>query len=320
MLGKYNFKSIFKEELDSFIKYKRTFGYDYINEIYKLNELDRILYDLKLKSKTITKETFSELVKRNNKQDANYARYYGVVKDFCIYLISNDYKNIYYENKRFHIVNNYMPVMFNDDEIKRLLIACDKLRSQHINDKYYQSYYSYSIIIRLLYACGLRRCEALKIYIQDIDFNQSIIRIIDSKRHSSRIVVMSDTMRKSLENYIKIFNINEGLIFTNCNGNSIRKESLRKYFKKALQLAELNVVAHMHDLRHTFANKAFNQMLEKGYDENVVIVYLYKYMGHKTIAETEYYLHFTDYNKKKIINNNDTFSKSLYEGIDLDNE
>ena len=41
-------------------------------------------------------------------------------------------------------------------------------------------------------------------------------------------------------------------------------------------------------------------MLERGYNENVVIVYLYKYMGHKTITETEYYLHFTDYNKNKL--------------------
>ena len=56
------------------------------------------------------------------------------------------------------------------------------------------------------------------------------------------------------------------------------------------------------------------------YNENVVIVYLYKYMGHKTITETEYYLHFTDYNKNKLIESNDAFSKSLYEGVDLNNE
>ncbi len=61
-------------------------------------------------------------------------------------------------------------------------------------------------------------------------------------------------------------------------------------------------------------------MLEKGYDENVIIVYLHKYLGHKSIAETEYYLHFTDYNKNKLLETNDAFSKSLYEGVDLDNE
>ena len=61
-------------------------------------------------------------------------------------------------------------------------------------------------------------------------------------------------------------------------------------------------------------------MLKKGYDENVIIIYLHKYLGHKSIHETEYYLHFTDYNKSKLISINDSFSKKLYEGVDLKDE
>ena len=95
-------------------------------------------------------------------------------------------------------------------------------------------------------------------------------------------------------------------------------ESIRRYYDKILKSCNLKNKSRVNDLRHCFCNEALNQMLEKGYDENVVIVYLYKYMGHKTIVETEYYLHFTDYNKKKLIETNDTFSKSLYEGVDLD--
>ena len=98
----------------------------------------------------------------------------------------------------------------------------------------------------------------------------------------------------------------------------ITNKQLNKYYKLILKKTNLNINAHIHDLRHCFCNKALNQMLEKGYDENVVIVYLYKYMGHKYITETEYYLHFTNYNKKKLIETNNAFSKSLYEGVDLD--
>ena len=89
------------------------------------------------------------------------------------------------------------------------------------------------------------------------------------------------------------------------------------YYKKVLVVASLNTKARIQDLRHCFANDALYQMLEKGYDENVAIVYLQKYLGHKSIKETEHYLHFTDYNKQKIINNNDNFSKHLYERINL---
>ena len=320
MLNNYNFKSIFKKELNYFIKYKRSLGLKYENEIFRLHYIDNILCKLKLKNKAITKETFYELTKRNNMQGENYARQYGITKDFCKYLISNEYKNIYYEEKKFNIINNYKPVIFNDKEINLLFQTIDKEKSVYTNSKFYKLYYSYSIIFRLLYACGLRISEVLNIKIKDINFNDNTINIINSKRNISRLIVFSNSMKQCLLDFINYFEINDGLLFENLNGNFINKDKLRKFYNKILTKSNLNKNAHIHDLRHVFCNKAFNQMLEKGYDENVVIVYLYKYMGHKTISETEYYLHFTDYNKNKILETNDTFSKELYEGVDLDNE
>ena len=318
MLNSYNFKSIFKNELNYFIKYKRSLGLKYEKEMSRLKYIDNILYNLNIKSKKITKEAFYKLTERNNMHGENYARQYGVTKDFCKFLISNGYKNIYYENKKFNIINNYKPVIFSDDETILLFRTMDKYKNQYKGKKYYRLYYSYCIIFRLLYACGLRVSEVVKITIENINFNDNTINIMDSKRHTSRLVVFSNSMKICLENYIKLFNIENGLIFKNSRNRIISCESIRKYYNKILELCNLNKNSHVHDLRHCFCNKALNQMLEKGYDENVAIVYLYKYMGHKTITETEYYLHFTNYNKKKLIETNDTFSKSLYEGVDLD--
>ena len=320
MLNNYDFKSIFKEELNNFISYKRSLGYDYKTEISRLKYIDNILFQLKLRYKSITKETFFELTKRNDMKEANYARQYGVTKDFCKFLISNEYKNIYYEDKKFNIINNYNPIIFNDDEIDILFNTMDNYKNLHQNKKSYNLYYTYSIFFRLIYACGLRVSEGIKINIENIDFNENTIRIIDSKRHISRIVVFSDSLKDCLIHYINSLKLQKGLLFKNTRNNQLCKNQLRKYYRNIIIQAQLNNKSHIHDLRHCFCNKAFNQMLENGYDENVVIVYLYKYMGHKTITETEYYLHFTDYNKQKIINHNDTLSKKLYEGVDLDNE
>lgn len=320
MLNNYDFKSIFKEELNNFISYKRSLGYDYKTEISRLKYIDNILFQLKLSHKSITKETFFELTKRNDMKEANYARQYGVTKDFCKFLISNEYKNIYYEDKKFNIINNYNPIIFNDDEIDILFNTMDNYKNLHQNKKSYNLYYTYSVFFRLIYACGLRVSEGIKINIENIDFNENTIRIIDSKRHISRIVVFSDSLKDCLIHYINSLKLQKGLLFKNTRNNQLCKNQLRKYYRNIIIQAQLNNKSHIHDLRHCFCNKAFNQMLENGYDENVVIVYLYKYMGHKTITETEYYLHFTDYNKQKIINHNDTLSKKLYEGVDLDNE
>lgn len=320
MLNNYDFKSIFKEELNNFINYKRSLGYDYKAEISRLKYIDNILFQLKLSHKSITKETFFELTKRNDMKEANYARQYGVTKDFCKFLISNEYKNIYYEDKKFNIINNYNPIIFNDNEIDMLFNTMDNYKNLHQNKKSYNLYYTYSVFFRLIYACGLRVSEGIKINIENIDFNENAIRIIDSKRHISRIVVFSDSLKDCLIHYINSLKLQKGLLFKNTRNNQLCKNQLRKYYRNIIIQAQLNNKSHIHDLRHCFCNKAFNQMLENGYDENVVIVYLYKYMGHKTITETEYYLHFTDYNKQKIINHNDTLSKKLYEGVDLDNE
>ena len=320
MLNDYNFQSIFKNELNYFIKYKRSLGLKYESEIFRLHYIDNILYKLKLENKRITKEIFYELTKRNNMKGENYARLYGVTKDFCKFLIFNGYKNIYYKEKKFNVINNYKPVIFNDKEIDLLFQAIDKEKNNHRSYKSYKVYYGYSIIFRLLYSCGLRISEVIKINIEDINFNENTINIINSKRNASRLVVFSNSMKKCLLGYINLFEIKDGLLFQNSKNNKICKERLREFYNKILIDSNLNKNAHIHDLRHVFCNKAFNQMLEKGYDDNIVIVYLYKYMGHKYITETEYYLHFTDYNKNKILEINDTFSKKLYEGVDLDNE
>ena len=320
MLNSINFKSIFKNELKYFIKYKRSLGFKYENEVYRLHYIDNVLNTLKLKSKKITKEIFYKLTQKKNKQGANYVRQYSVTKDFCKYLISSGYKNIYYKNMKFNITNNYQPIIFNNKEITLLFQKMDEYKNINENKKDYKINYAYSILFRLIYACGLRISEVINLTIDDINFIENSINIINSKRHTSRRVIFSNSMRKCLIDYINLFEITDGFLFTTSDNKELKYYSLKIYYKKMLKLSNLDTNAHIHDLRHVFCNNALNQMLERGYDENVIIVYLYKYMGHKTIIETEYYLHFTDYNKRKLIDINDNFSKELYKGVDLENE
>ena len=313
MLSDYKFKSAFKNELDYFIRYKQNLGNDYKNEINILKHLDMDLCKLNLKSKIITKDTFKKITYRNNMSEANYARHYNLITEFCKYLISYGYKNIYYEDKVFHIVSNYNPIIFNDEEIKKLFKTMDEYATSS-SDKFHQLNYTYSILFRLVYSCGLRASEVLKLNVNDINFEENTVKIIDSKNHISRVIIFSDSMKKCLITYINKFNINS-ILFSNKKNEYLKYHTLMKYYNKIIEMANLNQNATIHCLRHVFVNKAFNQMLERGYDENTITLYLHKYLGHKSIHETEYYLHFTDYNKNKLININDYFSKKMYKGI-----
>ena len=60
MLNNNKFKSVFNNELYYFIKYKRSLGLKYEQEVNRLKKLDLILFNLKLKSKKIDKKTFDK--------------------------------------------------------------------------------------------------------------------------------------------------------------------------------------------------------------------------------------------------------------------
>lgn len=58
-------------------------------------------------------------------------------------------------------------------------------------------------IIEVLYSTGIRREELLNLNVNDIDFNERVIRINEGKGGRDRIVPLGHIARKYLENYIK---------------------------------------------------------------------------------------------------------------------
>lgn len=58
-----------------------------------------------------------------------------------------------------------------------------------------------STYFRLTYTCGLRPMEERELKCGDVDMSTGEIQIVNSKRHRSRIVVMSDDMRSLMGRY-----------------------------------------------------------------------------------------------------------------------
>ena len=56
----------------------------------------------------------------------------------------------------------------------------------------------YLLIGQLLYGCGLRISECLRLRIRDFDFDQGVIRIFDSKGNSSRLVSLPESLVDAL--------------------------------------------------------------------------------------------------------------------------
>ena len=310
------FKSVLKKEFSMFIEVKRNEGLKYNKEEYELLIIDNILYQNHIKTKKIDMDTF-HLIMNNipSKSQSVKKEIYSLIKQFSKYMEITGFDSIEYENMTFMISKSYVPVLFSEEQITMIFDACDKKVNEAKMTRYYKLYYTYSIILRLLYSCGLRVSEALKLTSEDIDFYLGSIKIYNSKRNMSRMIVLSDTMNYCLKTYIDCFNIRTGIIFCNTRGNQIDNAYLLKFYRDILKSLNFNTNATLHNLRHQFTNTTYNLMLTKGYDENVILAYLHRYLGHNSIKETEHYLQFTIDKKKKIIEANNSLSEYLFKDV-----
>ncbi len=309
------FKSVFKEELELFIKYKRSGGLKYEKEITYLRRIDSRISDIPLSEKKISIEIFDYLSEPAVKKAHNYAAQYYVLKDFCHFLQSGGYTDIYCEEKSFHIQSNHIPVLFSRNEMYSIIEKADQKALAHKSCKIFGNYYGCCIILRLLYGCGLRISEAVKIRYEDCSLTQGTINIHNSKRKVSRMIVVSESLKQCLVQYVEYFDIQSGFLFKNRAGNVLSEDSFRKFYRSVLSEMGYDSSIRVHDLRHTFTNEALEQMMNAGFSENTVLVYLSRYLGHNTITETEYYIHFTHRVKDRMMQTNEEFSSHLYREV-----
>lgn len=78
----------------------------------------------------------------------------------------------------------YIPVVLSRDEVNRVI--------SHLE-------YPYNLIAKLLYGCGLRLFECLKLRIQDLNFDMKILTIHDGKGQKDRTLPMPSILLSELE-------------------------------------------------------------------------------------------------------------------------
>lgn len=188
----------------------------------------------------------------------------------------------YYNNvcdKRIHITlpnskrPQRLPVVLSKKEILSLL---DTIK----NNKH-------RIMLALAYGAGLRISEVIRLKVRDIDTQQGVIRVIQSKGNKDRLTLLPNTIAQEL---LTIINYKEPLspLFESERGGPLSKRSLQLVFNRALKDANISKPATFHSLRHSFAT----HLIEQGTD----IRYVQHLLGHNNIRTTQRYTHVTTSN------------------------
>lgn len=203
-MGLYNFKSKYKNFMNDYIKLMISKGYREYS-FYYVYRFDSFLVQNNYSLDYISKELIEkwsmqlETEKKNTRNDR-----VNKVNGFCEYLNSVGVK-AYVSYARLS-GETTTPYVLSKDEIKTLFEVIDEESSNKNSVKHYP--FMLPVFFRLLYTCGLRNNEACCLQTADVDFEKSLLRILDAKNNKDRLVYMSMDMCYLLQHYYdKVKNI-----------------------------------------------------------------------------------------------------------------
>ena len=170
-----------------------------------------------------------------------------------------------------------LPPVLSPDEVKRVLTMATSLKAR--------------TMLSLAYGCGLRAGEVVRLRAGDIDSEQKIIRIVQSKGRKDRHVMLPAEVLKLLRQWCKarptayddggVAPEHRWLFPGRSQHQPLTTRQFSRLFKEAARAAGLRKTVSLHSLRHSFAT----HLLERGRDIRVIQALL----GHEKLETTARY-------------------------------
>lgn len=296
-MARYEFKSVFADEIQAYINDKISAGFNGNNFRSPLIIFDRFCAELELKEPVFTSLHASKwLEQRNGESHTTHYSRINASKHFLKYLAIKGYR-VYVVRDIKYKGSDFQPHIYTDEETEKYFLAVDSYTSG-MNRK---DAIQYPVIFRILYCCGTRINETLGIRKKDVDLDKGILLLNETKNDKQRYVVMGDDLKVLINDYAnKCFYLlnNDEYIFTNANGGRMDEKIIYEKHRDFLHQAGITYLGdghgpRVHDWRHHMAVYSFKQLTDSGLDMYVALPILSTYLGHKTIFATEKYIRLT---------------------------
>ena len=183
-----------------------------------------------------------------------------------------------------------LPKILSEEELKVFFNACEN--------------YQYKTIFMMIYGSGLRISEATYLRVEDIDSDNMRLFVRNGKGERERYTVLPEASLEMLRKCYKMYKPKhpDGYMFLNREGNPLKPERLRVFFRRYRRRAGINDNFIVHSLRHSFATKLV--------EEGVPLVQVKELLGHSCIRSTMTYVHVAN-NMQKVKSPLDIFVEGV---------
>jgi len=173
----------------------------------------------------------------------------------------------------------HVPSFLSEEEMAEFLDLPDSRQPLDLRDR---------CVLELLYATGIRVSELVGINLNDMNFEERLIRI-RGKGKKERLVPFGRIAEDCLISYIRSRrqinkgDIDEDTLFLNYRGERLTARSVERIVDKYIRAAALRRKISPHSLRHSFAS----HLLSRGADLRII----QELLGHESLATTQKYTH-----------------------------
>ncbi len=256
-----------KLSTNTILSYQNDLNYylDYFNnkKVENITKKDMIKFIESLKDKKLNEKSINHII--------------GTVKNMHnYYSLYHNIPNLI-ENISLLKTNKTLPRVLTIEEINNLL-----------DIKFNTSYdYRNKAMLELMYSSGLRVSELLNLCINDIDFENDLVKVY-GKGSKERIIPIGDYAVMALQVYISehrnnLIKFPTDILFLNNHGKKMSRSGFFKIINKIAQEKGINKEISPHILRHSFAT----HLLESGADLRSI----QELLGHENMSTTSVYTH-----------------------------
>lgn len=193
------------------------------------------------------------------------------------------------------------PYIYSRRELQRLFAAIERCFRSAIR----LDGDTFRVLLLLLYGAGLRRGEALRLAMRDVDPAEALLVVRDTKFFKSRLVPVAPQLAAALERYARqrserpLPKGNDSTFLANRDGSPVNPATAAGAFSRLLAAAGIcrrgdgGRAPCLHSLRHAAAVDRVTAWYREGADVQRLLPALSTWLGHSSLEGTQVYLSMT---------------------------